>query len=146
MWRTWDETRPRLLWVLLNPSMADEQTDDPTLRRCIRFSREWQYGGLEVVNLFAFRTPHPHDLHRAADPVGSKNDRYLAEVAARAAGIILAWGTKGIYLQRNHKVLALRSLHTIQPLCCLGTAHNGCTRHPLYSPRSTRPVPYLREV
>lgn len=57
LWRTWDMTRPRLLWVLLNPSTADDQTDDPTLRRCIRFSRDWQYGGLEIVNLFAFRTP-----------------------------------------------------------------------------------------
>ncbi len=37
LWRTWDETCPRLLWVLLNPSKADEQTDDPTLRRCSRF-------------------------------------------------------------------------------------------------------------
>jgi hypothetical protein len=142
LWRTWDETRPRLLWVLLNPNTADEQTDDPTLRRCIRFSREWQYGGLEIVNLFAFRTPHPHDLHRAADPIGSENDQYLATAAARAAGIILAWGEKGTYLQRDRAVLALLSLYSTQPLYCLGIAHNGCPRHPLYRPGSTRPVPY----
>jgi len=114
--------RFRLFWRL---GLFDEQTDDPTLRRCIRFSREWQYGGLEIVNLFAFRTPHPHDLHRAADPIGSENDQYLATAAARAAGIILAWGEKGSYLQRDRAVLALLSL---------------------YRPGSTRPVPYLIEV
>jgi hypothetical protein len=146
LWRTWDETRPHLLWVLLNPNTADEQTDDPTLRRCIRFSREWQYGGLEIVNLFAFRTPHPHDLHRVADPIGDENDQYLTAAAARAAGIILAWGAKGAYLQRDRTVLALLSLHATQSLYCLGIAHNGCPCHPLYRPRSTRPVPYLREV
>lgn len=146
LWRTWDETHPHLLWVLLNPSTADEQTDDPTLRRCNRFSREWQYGGLEIVNLFAFRTPHPHDFYRAADPIGSENDHYLAAAAARAAGIILAWGEKGTYLQRDRAVLALLSLHTTQPLSCLGTAQHGCPRHPLYRPRSTRPVQYLIAV
>jgi hypothetical protein len=146
LWRTWDETSPRLLWVLLNPSTADEQIDDPTLRRCIRFSREWMYGGLEVVNLFAFRAPRPHDLHRAADPIGSENDRYLAAAAARAAGIILAWGAEGTYLQRDRAVLTLLSLHTAQPLCCLGTAQNGCPLHPLYRSRDARPVPYLIEA
>jgi len=57
LWRTWDETRPRLLWVMLNPSTADGETDDPTVRRCIGFSKGWGYGSIEIVNLFAYRPP-----------------------------------------------------------------------------------------
>src|SRR5436190_16744965 len=62
LWRSWDRARPRLLWVFLNPGTADGRADDPTLRRCIGFSQAWHYGGLEIANLFAFRTPRPADL------------------------------------------------------------------------------------
>ena len=90
LWRTWDVSRPRLLWVLLNPSTADGRTDDPTLRRSISFSRDWQYGGLEIVNLFALRSRHPRDLFMAADPVGNKNDQYLVAAVTRDVDIVLA--------------------------------------------------------
>lgn len=140
---TWDAARPRLLWVLLNPSIADDTTDDQTLRRCTRFSHDWEeYGGLEIVNLFAFRATDPRDLQRAPDPIGPENDWYVAEAASRAAGIIVAWGERGTYRQRDCAVLALLSLHSAQPLRCLGTTRNGCPRHPLYLAGSTRPVPY----
>ncbi len=55
LWRTWDESLPRLLWVLLNPSTADAEIADPTLSACIGFSQELRYGGLEIVNLFAYQ-------------------------------------------------------------------------------------------
>src|SRR4051812_37498054 len=87
LWRTWDASRPCALWILLNPSLADAQTDDHTLRRCKAFSASWQFGGLEVVNLFAFRTPYPRDLHRATDPVGEDNDNHIAAAIKRATCI-----------------------------------------------------------
>jgi len=89
LWRTWDASLPRALWILLNPSMADERKDDPTLRRCTRFSASWRFGGLEIVNLFALRTPYPRDLYQAADPVGPANDRHIVAAAKRATDIIL---------------------------------------------------------
>ena len=58
LWREWNAKLPRLLWILLNPSTADERVDDPTLRRVLGFSRSYGFGGLEVVNLFALRSPH----------------------------------------------------------------------------------------
>lgn len=141
LWRTWDSAHPRLLWVLLNPSTADGQTDDPTLRRCIGFSRDWQYGGLEIVNLFALRSRQPRDLFTAADPVGSENDQYLAAAAARAQCIVLAWGTHGIYRQRDRAVLALLARQSVQPFHCLDTTQHGHPRHPLYVAQTARPVP-----
>src|SRR4028119_2392792 len=77
LWRTWDAARPPVAFVLLNPSTADARRDDPTIRRCANFARTWGFGGLEVVNLFAFRATHPTDLKCAADPVGPQNDVHL---------------------------------------------------------------------
>jgi hypothetical protein len=142
LWRTWGEAAPRLLWVLLNPSTADERADDPTLRRCTAFSRAWGYGGVEIANLFAFRTPHPQQLRQPSDPVGSENDRYLVAGATRAGGIVAAWGADGGYQGRDQVVLALLARHASQPLMCLGTTRNGSPRHPLYIAGSTILMPY----
>lgn len=143
LWRTWDETRPHLLWVLLNPSIANDQLDDPTLKRCKAFSKEWGYGALEIVNLFAFRATHPQDLYTTPDPIGAMNDFHIADAATRATRTIVAWGTSGIYQQRDQAVLALLHHHASQSLYCLGTTRNGCPRHPLYIPHSAVLVPYL---
>ena len=146
LWRTWDLDRPRLLWVLLNPSTADERADDPTVRRCAGFSRAWGYGGLELVNLFALRAADPRELQRATDPVGRETDRYIAAAATRAVGIIAAWGERGRYQQRDRAVCALLTRHAVDVPRCLGTTRSGCPRHPLYVARSTSPVPYDANV
>ena len=70
--RTWDEKKPRLLWILLNPSIADETRDDPTNRRGMRFAHSWGYGSLVFCNLFAFRTPEPAEMKKANDPITSR--------------------------------------------------------------------------
>jgi hypothetical protein len=140
LWRTWDATGPRLLWILLNPSLADAQTNDPTLRRCCAFSRAWGYGGLQIVNLFAYRTPYPEVLRQVADPVGSENDAYIVTAAQRAAGIILAWGHHGRSRSRDSAVLALLAQQQIPPLRCLGLTRAGCPRHPLYMRIDVKPL------
>lgn len=66
LWRTWDESKPFAMFVGLNPSTADELEDDPTIRRCINFSKLWGYGGLCMVNLFAYRATDPTALFLVA--------------------------------------------------------------------------------
>lgn len=146
LWRTWDATRPHLLWVLLNPSTADDQIDDPTLKRCRAFSKMWGYGALEIVNLFAFRATRPRDLQTIPDPIGTENNRYIIDAATRATSIIVAWGERGVYQQRDRAVLTLLHRHAPRQLWCLGTAHNGRPRHPLYIPYCTAPIPYVLEA
>ncbi|MGH2486465.1 MAG: DUF1643 domain-containing protein [Ktedonobacterales bacterium] len=142
LWRGWDDTLPCLLWVMLNPSTAGEERNDPTIRRCMGFSRRWGYGGLEVVNLFALLATHWVDLRRAVDPIGPENDRYIAEAATRATGIVVAWGEHGGYLGRDRAILALLSAHSAQPLYCLGVVRNGRPRHPLYAAGNSSLVEY----
>ncbi len=82
--RTWNESLQRIVFIGLNPSTADAQHDDPTVRRCIGFARRWGYGGLTLVNLFAYRTTEPAELKEVDDPVGLDNDRWIAEAQAGA--------------------------------------------------------------
>lgn len=141
LWRIWD-AGPRLLWVMLNPSRADAEHDDLTLATCRRFSEGWGYGGLEIVNLFAYRTPYVRELFAADKPIGRENDRYLEEAAKRSTTIVVAWGEHGDYQGRDHIVLNTLRRHAMQPLQCLGTVQNGCPCHPARKPRTTGLRPY----
>ena len=81
--RIWNEKAPTACWILLNPSTADERQLDPTLRRCVGFSRAWGFGSMVVVNIFAFRSPYPSNMYAALDPVGPKNDQHIRRMAKR---------------------------------------------------------------
>lgn len=137
LWRTWNPNQPRVAFIMLNPSTADATTNDPTIRRCIAFAQSWGYGALDVLNLFAYRTPHPRLLRQAADPVGVDNDRYLLAVAQRVKMMIFAWGNQGSIQNRHQTVIQLLS-HT--HIYCLGTTRLGHPCHLLYLKRTTQPV------
>jgi hypothetical protein len=138
--RAWDGGGRRAAFVLLNPSRADAERDDPTIRRCIAFARAWGFGGLDVVNLFAWRCPRPRDLRAAADPVGPGNDRRLLRTARAADLVVAGWGNAGSWLGRDRTVGAL--LGGLGPVHCLGLTKQGRPRHPLYVPGAVRPRPY----
>ena len=134
LWRRW-AGGPQVLFVMLNPSTADETGDDPTIRRCIAFARSWGFGGLAVGNLFAFRTPSPAVLRSAPRPVGEDNDDWLSRLRAESERAVAAWGDHGRFLGRAAAVrAALPGLHH------LGLTKRGEPRHPLYLPASTEPV------
>ena len=123
---------------MLNPSTADESTDDPTIRRCIGFARVWGYGGLEVVNLFALRTTDPRELRLSRDPIGGLNDAYLVDAMTRSAATVIAWGAHGVF--RSRAAAALGLLSPRARLLALGWTNSGEPRHPLYLRRDVRPI------
>jgi hypothetical protein len=139
LWRIEDETRPLVLWIMLNPSTADASEDDATIRRCLRFTRDWGCGGLLVGNLFAFRATQPSDLLKQPDPAGEENDLYLRRMMARADWTVVAWG-RGVP-GMAHRILEVVTLaHDLEePLLCLGTTHAGDPLHPLRLRADTQP-------
>lgn len=138
--RQWDDALPSLNVVGLNPSTADEQADDPTIRRCIGFARTWGYGGLVMTNLFAFRATDPYRMLGAPDPIGPENDMHLQQ-QARGAGLVLAaWGVYGKCHGRALQVLRF-ALNAV-PLRCLGETKEGHPKHPLYIKGDTLPIAY----
>jgi hypothetical protein len=81
--RVWDSDKPRLAWVILNGSDADEHRTDATVRRCIGFARAWGYGGVDITNLYALVSKNPGALAHDFDRVGPDNDRHLAAVCSQ---------------------------------------------------------------
>lgn len=139
--RQWSSKRPTCLFIGLNPSTADELTDDPTIRRCIGFAHTWGYGKLVMANLFAFRATDPSTLLRVPEPIGPDNDRFLLSLCADAAMTIAAWGANGACVYRSGHVLNLLSDAGVK-LYCLGKTKDGAPKHPLYLPKTTKPVPF----
>lgn len=129
--RIWTTDKPPAMFVGLNPSTADEEVNDPTVRRCIRFARDWGYGGLVMTNLFAFRATDPRDLKKALSPVGEENDRWLLKSARSAGVVVAAWGNHGSYKNRDKIFLKLFRDIGI-PLKCLAITKSGQPQHPLY--------------
>jgi len=119
---------------MLNPSTADGEQDDPTIRKLNRFTRDWGYSSYAVVNCYAFRSTDPEQLDSAADPVGPDNDFYL-DIMARRPLIVVAWGKHA----RPARVKAVHSVLTRygNSLYCLDTNLNGSPKHPLYVPYDT---------
>jgi len=140
LWRQWGDAAP-VMFLMLNPSTADETTNDPTVAKCQKWARAWGYGGLTVCNLFAFRATDPKDMKAASDPVGPENDAHILNQAVFSDLIVCAWGTDGDHLNRDKHVLAMLEEHGF-PLTCLKVTKHGHPHHPLYLPDSTQPIPY----
>ncbi len=130
--RTWDHNAIRALFIMLNPSTADAEIDDATIRSCMRLSKNWGYGSLEVVNLFAWRATNPKELAKANDPVGRpKNDRVIDAAIRRCDIAICAWGAHAMATVRGQSALNLIWLS--RPAAyCLGTTKSKAPKHPLY--------------
>ena len=137
--RVWDETKPLVLFIGLNPSTADAEVEDNTSRVCANYAKRWGYGGLLLGNLFAFRSTDQAGLFKATDPIGPENDAALARLQQEAALVVCAWSGSGSYRQRDQAVLeALRDPH------CLIRLKSGHPGHPLYKSAALQPRRYER--
>lgn len=150
LWRRWDWQGHAnvVAFVGLNPSTADASLNDPTIRRCINFAKSWGYGGIVMLNVFAYRATFPVVLGEVAqegtDVIGPDNDEALGYYRSQAGLIVVAWGTPGSVLRRQvnwdarlKQVLSGGCLGAA-PLWCLGTTQDGSPRHPLYVKSDTR--------
>ena len=115
------------MFVGLNPSTADESADDPTIRRCVRFARDWGFDGLFMVNLFAYRATQPADMLSVDDAVGPENDEWLVRIGAEAGLVVAAWGNHGAHQSRDKAVRRM-----FPNINHLGLTAIGQPRHPLY--------------
>lgn len=134
--REWMTGSGTCLFVMLNPSTADAEQDDPTIRRCVGFAQSWGYQRLTVANVFALRSPHPKVLLEADDPVGDDNDHWTEKLYREADLAVAAWGAFWFARDRAADLAASYDLH------CLAVTKEGCPQHPLYIKADTKPIPF----
>lgn len=143
--REWPAGDGVCVFVMLNPSTADESIEDPTVRRCRGFAQSWGCSRLEVVNLFALRSTDPRALYDAlgagVDPVGVGNDLAIYAAAVGARFVVAAWGRHGAIDSRGWYVRRALEARGVR-LVCLGVNQGGSPRHPLYVRADCAPVPF----
>lgn len=130
-----DEAAGRvILWLMLNPSIADAEIDDPTIKRVMAFSLLWGFGQVYVGNVFGYRATSPRVLQGIQDPVGFANRTYLKTMASFAEKTVCAWGAYhlagdpyNVYAANAYVAAKSRN-----GMWCLGLTQNGSPRHPLY--------------
>lgn len=131
-------------WVMLNPSTADAELDDATVRKVVGFSSRWGFAAAEIVNLYAFRARDPKDLRAAersgVDVVGPENDRWIVDAAYDARLVIAGWGAhEALGSPRFRQVAGLLGERGVW---CLGVSKSGQPRHPLMLGYDTEREPW----
>lgn len=142
--RWWGSNKSNFVnFILLNPSTADGDLDDPTVKACVALtkSQRVRYDGLVITNLFAFRATNPRVMRACPLPHGKANDKHILRVAKDAKAIVVAWGNRGTHCHRDREVLELIRPYK-KKLFCLGLTKIGQPRHPLYVRRGTRFKPF----
>jgi hypothetical protein len=131
-----------VLFIMLNPSTASEDKDDPTIRRCQDFAQAWGFSRLIVCNLFSYCATKPQVMIGQADPVGPQNDEYIMQASREVSLIIVAWGKKGNHLDRADRVLKMLWAAELK-IHCLRVNGDLSPEHPLYLPAKLNPALYL---
>jgi hypothetical protein len=141
LWRIWDESKPLIMFIGLNPSKADETHDDPTVSKCQRYARQWGYGGIIMANIFAYCTSVPAEMKKALEPIGCDNDDALMEMAPKADIVVAAWGNHGTHMGRSLNVKRLfHNLHYLK------LNKTGEPAHPLYLKSNVSPIPWIFDL
>jgi len=127
--REWDKSKNKILYIMLNPSLADDKNDDPTIRRLINFTKKFNYGGFLVGNIFTTITPNPKELDKSKG-MSDKNFEELIKLINKVDQIVYAWGSSIEEPQLLKKLV-------LNPKC-FGKNLNGTPKHPLYLPSQTK--------
>ena len=127
--REWDKSKNKILYIMLNPSLADDKNDDPTIRRLVSFTKKYNYGGFLVGNIFTTITPNPKEIDKSKG-MSDKNFEKLLKLINKVDQIVYAWGD-------NIEEPQLLKELVLNPKC-FGKNLNGSPKHPLYLPSETK--------
>lgn len=134
LWRIWDQNKPLILYILLNPSHADARNDDRTVLKLINFTQKFGFGGFYLGNLHSNITPYPKDLKNVVIPNDSKNIKHLRKMKQKCVKVVFGWGNAG-YLPKWLKEM-------VENPFCFKHNQNGSPKHPLYLSFKTDLIPY----
>jgi hypothetical protein len=136
---SWNADLPNLIWIMMNPSTATERELDPTLRRCAKFSQDFGYGSMLILNAYAIRSTDPKRCLAAPDRIGPYNDACIRRHLFSGDDVIVAWGGK---LDRSRRYEMHKMVRSHSPMCLRVSSVDGSPYHPLYLPADLRPQPW----
>ena len=140
LYRIWNDALKPAVFIMLNPSTADEIQNDPTVERCQQRSIQMGYGGVIVVNIFAWRSTDPEALYDLPDPIGLENNRHILRAASEAGIVVCGWGKHGNLHNRGLDVLHMLRKHGAKPHA-IKVNKDGSPAHPLYLSYKLLPTP-----
>jgi len=140
--RVWDEGKALVNFIGLNPSTADDKVDDPTIRRCIAFARDWGYGGLIMTNLFSYRLTDSRKLKNVREPVGTPNWLYQKEAAYDADIAVACWGSHPMAQEEGERLRIKLKNYSGMDLKCIKQTRPGIPWHPLYLKAELKPIEF----
>jgi hypothetical protein len=136
LWRIWDKSKPLVMFIGLNPSTANEATNDPTINTVEALSTNWGYGGFYMMNLFAIISEKPSILKTHLDPLGD-NDGWIEKISSKCSAVVFAWGAFKEAKQRTQKII-----DQFPDALCIKILKDGSPKHPLYTPYSAQPIKF----
>ena len=137
-----------MVFIGLNPSIANSSVNDKTLVRIINFCSQWDYKNIYIINLFALISKSSTQLSKSDDPIGRNNDLITLKTLQfwredSNCDLWLGWGDAGQFRERDRRVLNLikkfaymksSENNFFKCVLCLGLSKKGNPRHPLYMP------------
>lgn len=148
LWRIWDDSLPKVLFIMHNPSTADENLDDPTIRRCMHFARSWGYGGIYVGNLIPWRCTDPKDILAIEDPndiFPDCNGEYLQAMVDNCALHVLAYGNPVIMKSTVVNIDHFVKLPEGKEWHCIKQNKTNHPAHPLYLRGDLQPIKFINK-
>jgi len=145
LWRRWKKSGPWVTFLMLNPSLADIEHSDPTVKRCETFSQAWGFAGIEVVNVFGLISPYPEDLRGRRNPVDHRrgiNDEHILLAARRSEFVVAAWGTNVTHAKLRPRMDRICDLLAGCDVRALRVTKDGHPSHPLYLPGTLCATPF----
>ena len=131
--RIWEPLEPLAMCIGLNPSTANADEDDPTIRRLSSLLKNNGFGGFFMCNLFALVSPYPEDLQSCPDPV-KDNDKWLIETADKVTHVVYCWGN---FDEATYRAKKIKNMFPSKHINCFGKNRNGSPKHPLYLKANT---------
>jgi hypothetical protein len=137
LWRVWDESKPLVMFIGLNPSKASHDVDDPTIRRVRTISKNLGYGGFYMCNCFSYISTNPDMLQAETLEAIMRNAEIIKRVANSCKDIIFAWGNFDIVRKRG---VDKKLTEAFPNAMALFINKNGSPKHPLYCKSDIKPV------
>lgn len=134
-----------VVWIGMNPSTADEDFDDPTVRREAGFTKRLGFTSFAKVNVMDYRATDPKRLLSASVvPCSDKNMRTILRICGGAGIVVAAWSALPKGLRRYARQVEDALWREGYVLSCLGCTKDGSPRHPLYLRKDTELLRYRR--